>query len=203
MDIKQLKNFIFENNQVENILQSIECHHIKYHSSSSSGYWTCSNRDGDNPNAITVYANENLNCINYTRDIGNPYYLLSLVCFNRQESFFNCIKWLCETLEIDYYHDFNEDIPESLRITKLIYSMQRGNLDQEDDKPLKPISEKILNYYYPYVNDLFYNDGIDYLTQREFEIGYDPETNRITIPIYDEIGSFVGVKGPMFKKELL
>ena len=52
----------------------------------------------------------------------------------------------------------------------------------------------------PYVNDLFFKDNIDYGTQAKFEVGYDEQTNRITIPIRDEIGTLVGVKGRMFGK---
>lgn len=128
--------------------------------------------------------------------------MLDLVSYNKKISFFEGLKFICDILGISYYHDFNEDIPESIKITKLIYEMKQGNIEQEDERPLKPISEKILTYYKPYVNDLFYDDGISYSVQREFEIGYDEESNRITIPIRDEIGNLVGVKGRLFKKEL-
>ena len=43
---------------------------------------------------------------------------------------------------------------------------------------------------------------ISYETQIEFEIGYDESTNRITIPIRDEISSLVGVKGRLLKEEI-
>ena len=49
---------------------------------------------------------------------------------------------------------------------------------------------------------MFHNDNISYEVQREFEIGYDDFSNRITIPIRDEIGSLVGVKGRLFQREL-
>ena len=39
LDVKELKNYIYENRYVEQILESIGCHHIKYHASNS--YWTC------------------------------------------------------------------------------------------------------------------------------------------------------------------
>lgn len=128
--------------------------------------------------------------------------LITLVCFNKNLSFSHGIKYICELLGLDYYSNLEDEIPESLKITKLIYELNQGNDEQEEDKPLKPISEKILTYYRPYVNDLFYEDGIDYNTQREFEIGYDEESNRITIPIYDDLQTLVGVKGRLFKKEI-
>ena len=39
LDAKELKNYIYENRYVEQILESIGCHHIKYHASNT--YWTC------------------------------------------------------------------------------------------------------------------------------------------------------------------
>lgn len=94
-----------------------------------------------------------------------------------------------------------QSIPESLKILKLVNEMSTEQTD-EKEVPLKPIPVEILDYYKPYVNDLFYEDGISYSTQKEFQIGYDTETNRITIPIYSEIGDLVGVKGRLFQKEV-
>ena len=77
-----------------------------------------------------------------------------------------------------------------------------SNISEEKEKPLQPISENILSYYKPYVNDLFYEDYIDYETQREFEIGFDEETNRYTIPIRSELGDLVGVKARYFDRKV-
>lgn len=206
MEAQKLKEFIYENNLIQQILEDIGCHHIKYHSSGNPDpYLTAANPDGNNASAIVVYNKPNLKCINYTRDISkNPDCadIISLVCFIKQLSFFEGLKYICNAIGIDYYKDFDEDIPESLRITNLIFELQQNIEIDEEEKPLKPISEKILSYYKPYVNDMFYNDGIDYLIQKEFEIAYDEETNRITIPIRDEIGNLVGVKGRLFKSQL-
>ena len=202
MNGKDLKNYIYENNFIPQILESVVCHHIRFHDK----YWTCGNYNGDNQTAISVYNTEYINVVNYTRDITQngklPSDLISLVCFNKELSPFNGIKFICGELGLDYYHDFEEDIPESLKITKLIFDLQQADSETEDEKPLKPIDIKILTYYKPYVNDMFFNDNIDYNTQREFEIGYDPESNRITIPIYSELDDLVGVKGRLFKEQI-
>lgn len=63
MDARELKEYILENNYVEQILDAIHCHHIKFH----GDYWTCGNPDGDNTGAIVIYNTENLSCTNYTR----------------------------------------------------------------------------------------------------------------------------------------
>jgi DNA primase len=202
LDVRELKNYIYENNYVEQILENIECHHIKYHS--SGGYWTCGNRDGDNKQAIVIRNNEFLYCENYTRKISNSNRatdIIDLVCYSLDITFPYALQTICNEIGVSYYHDFDEDIPESFKILKLLEEMD-DNYDEENDRPLVQISDEILSYYKPYVNDLFYNDNIDYQTQKEFEIGYDEYTNRITIPIRSEIGDLVGVKGRLFKTEL-
>lgn len=201
MDVMQLKTYIFEENHVEEILQDIGCHHIYYH---TSGYWTCANNDGDNKQAVVIRNNEYLSCTNYTRQmvsINRKTDLIDLVCFNKNLTFPEALKYVCNLIGIEYYHDFNEDAPESLQITDLILKMQTNDA-YSLDKPLRPISKKILSYYNNRVNDLFLKDNISYATQQDFQIGYDPESNRITIPIFSEIGDLVGVKGRLFKSNL-
>lgn len=202
MDVKELKNYIYENGYTEEILKSIGCHHIKYHI--SGGYWTCGNYNGDRNNAVTVYNNEYLLCINHTRQMikgTRSTDIIDLVCYSKNLSFPKGLEYICVETGISYYHDFEEDIPESFKILKEIENMS-SNTFSEKEKPLKPVSEKILSYYKRYVNDLFYNDNIDYNTQKEFEIGFDVESNRYTIPIRSEIGHLVGVKGRYFYKEV-
>lgn len=202
MDVKELKNYIFENNYVEQILESVNCHHIKYHISNS--YWTAANPDGDNRSAIILYNNEQLICLNKTRQMiksNRVTDIIDLICYIKKLSFPDGLKFICDEIGMSYYHDFEEDIPESFKILKDLEDMNT-NLVNERDKPLKPISEHILSYYKNYVNDLFYEDNIDYQTQKEFEIGFDAESNRYTIPIRSELGDLIGVKGRYFYRDV-
>ena len=199
MDIKKLKRIIFEQNKVEYILNDIGCKDIVRHDT----YYSCANYNGDNRTAINQYFDtEYLNCINYTRDIryntklNNPTSIIDLICYNKKINLFQCANYLCEILGVDYYSlQNNGDLPESLKLLQMLEDMSCGDYDEEENKPLKPISEKILTYYKPYVNLMFYRDNISYDIQKEFEVGYDDSTNCITIPIRDELGNLVGVKG--------
>lgn len=198
IDIQELKQYILENQQIEPILESLGCHHIKH----KNGFFQCGNPDGDNQTAISVYENENLTTIDYTRDIakaGHGADIISLVQFFKNISFPLTIKDICEEVGLDYYHDFTADLPESIRMTKMLLAMTNDLATEDDEhRPLKPITETILNYYPIRVNDMFLKDNISYETQNIFEIGYDDFTNRITIPIRDELGNLVGVKGRLF-----
>ena len=201
MDIEALKENILENDLIPVILEEVGCHHIRHR----DGMYQCANPDGDNNTAVCVYENTNLTTVNYTRDITQGRKsadLISLVEFYRNESFSYAIKWICDVLDIDYYSDGNENLPESLSITKMLLELQANDNTESDEKPLKPIPEKSLTYYKSYVNDMFMEDGVSYDTQREFEIGYDEESNRITIPIRDDLGNLVGVKGRYFYRKI-
>ena len=202
MDIEILKEHILENNFIPTILEELGCHHIR----KKDGYFQCANPDGDNTTAVCVYENTSLTTINYTRDISNGKNihtdLISLVEFYKNETFPYAVKWICDVLDIDYYSNLDEDLPKSLQLTKMLVEMQSVDTESETEKPLKPISEKILSYFKPYVNDMFNEDGVSYETQAEFEIGYDEFTNRITIPIRDDLGNLVGVKARYFYRQV-
>lgn len=202
MDIEILKEHILENNFIPTILEELGCHHIR----KKDGYFQCANPDGDNLTAVCVYENTSLTTINYTRGISNGKNihtdLISLVEFYKNETFPYAVKWICDVLDIDYYSNLDEDLPKSIQLTKMLVEMQSVDTETETEKPLKPIPEKILSYFKPYVNDMFNEDGVSYDTQAEFEIGYDEFTNRITIPIRDDLGNLVGVKARYFYRQV-
>lgn len=201
MDIESLKENILENDLIPVVLEEVGCHHVKHR----DGFYQCANPDGDNTTAVCVYENTNLTTINYTRDITNGRKgsdLISLVEFYKNETFPHAIKWICDVLDIDYYSNPEDELPESLKLTKMLLDLQENDNVEEEEKPLKPISERILSYYKPYVNNMFLEDNVGYDTQSEFEIGYDEESNRITIPIRDDLGNLVGVKARYFYRKV-
>ena len=204
MEISELKEYIYDNRKVEEILTELNCHSIKYHNGTKQ-YWSCAFPDGDNTKGLIVYDNEYLGVTSYTRQIENPYggniSIIDVVCFIEGLYLYKAIKWLCDLFGLDYYSNPSENLPESLQWTKMIIDMQSSKEDEKEEY-LKPINEYILNYYKPYVNNVFKSDGISYEVQRDFEVGYDLYSNRYTMPIRDELGTLVGVKGRYFDKEV-
>lgn len=61
--------------------------------------------------------------------------------------------------------------------------------------PQKVYDEEILKDYLLLPNERFKHDKIDLNTQVRWNIGYDINTDRITIPIRNEMGQIVGIKG--------
>lgn len=196
MNAQELKSYIHDNDLIEQVLEALGCHHIRRH---SNEYLTCANPDGNNPNAVVIYLNENLTTINYTRQLtNNPRTtdIFDLVAFYRQCMFPEALKDVCGILGLDYYSEPVE-LPESLQILAFLEDM-RLDKDADERGVLKPIDEQILSYYLPYGNTMFYNDGISYEVQKEFNIGYCTRSNRITIPLRDSLGTLCGVKGRYF-----
>ena len=197
MDVSALKEYSVDNDCVGTILDSLGCKEVKRH---ATFYTSCNADGGDNSNAVNVFL-PSLAVVDYTRDldkVSSIHDLFTLVQFYKDCSFFEALKYVCEYIGISPYHDFDEDLPESLKITRTLMQMIYNDDEGEPDKPLKPIPDCILSYYLPCVNDFFKNDGIFYNVQKTFEIGYDPCTNRITIPIRNYDGKLIGVKGRWF-----
>ena len=196
MDIRELKEEILNREVISDILSEIGCHHIQ----DRGEYFSCGNLDGDNPRAIVVYKNEYISCTNYTRQItksGRTADIFDLISYIQDCSFAEAMKFVCNLVGLDYYGE-NTDMPESLQIIKLLKQMSIGE-DDEGNTSVKPISEKVLDYYIDAGNVLFVDDGISLATQKEWEIKYDPHTNSICIPIRDEIGNLIATKARRFK----
>ena len=195
MDIRELKEEILQRELISDILSGIGCHHIQ----DRGEYISCGNRDGDNPKAIIVYKNEYIGCVNYTRQItkhGRSADIFDLIAYVEDCSFAEAMKFVCNIAGLDYYGE-TQELPESLQIIKLLKEISIGD-NEEDNSPVKPISEKILQYYLPYGNQMWESEGISLQTQQDFSIMYDPYSNYIVIPIYDGVGSLVGIKGRYF-----
>lgn len=192
MDVKDLYNRITSDNKLKHILKELGMHHI----SDKGDYISCGMPNGNNTKSTIVYKNS-FNVEAYTRNIEDKYghkNLISLVMFIKKMYFLNALKWICDICGYDYYgKDYKK--PEILSFLSNIRSMRKGHKEKEEEYQNKPLNENILNTYLSYCNTMFLKDGIDKHTQRMFNIGYDLETHRITIPIRDELGTLVGVKG--------
>lgn len=78
---------------------------------------------------------------------------------------------------------------------RLIFGGVYEHIIHREDSPPKTYDESILDDYLKVPNVRFQHDHISLETQMEFGIGYDVETDRITIPIRDQHGSLMGIKG--------
>lgn len=96
MDSKTLKEYIYQNDLVENVLESLNIHSIRNH----GHYITCGFPDGDNPSALTIKVIPYLAIKSYTRPIVNPRGfqtdIVDLVCFVKKLEPFKALLYLSE-----------------------------------------------------------------------------------------------------------
>lgn len=64
----------------------------------------------------------------------------------------------------------------------------------------KILNNNLLNQFIEIPNLEFIDEGINYKTQETFRIGYSLRHNRITIPIFDDRGNLISVKGRVIKE---
>lgn len=82
--------------------------------------------------------------------------------------------------------------PQSRR---LIFGGVYEHIIHMADSSPKTYDESILDEYLKVPNERFQRDNISLEAQMKFGIGYDVGTDRITIPIRDQHGSLMGIKG--------
>lgn len=167
MEARTIKEYIFNNNKVEYVLEQLGMHHIKWHNGEE--YITCGMPDGDNISSTTVYNDSFLGVRAYTRDIKDAYGIsdiISLVTFIRHCFFTESINWLCELLGLDYYSE-EQVVDFSIMYENKVLALckqTKGN----SIETLKPISEEVLKSYLDWNNTEFLKDHISRETQTEF-----------------------------------
>lgn len=149
---------------------------------------------GDDPTSLQVYIDTlNVNC--YTEPLPRPSDIITLVQHYKEMSFSKAMYYICLVCGYEYYaSNYSVTKPENDPCMLFLDSIEPKEHSLEE-VPLRIIDESILNTYIPGAHILFLNEGISCETQNLFEIGYSIRDNCITIPIRDDLGNLVGVKG--------
>lgn len=204
MTIQELKEYIYKEGKIEFILESIGCHSIKYHQNKK--YYSCANipnqdGDGDNKTAINVYNDENLGCINYTRNIGKPADLITLVGYNMNLSFVESVKYLHKLLGLKYqYNSRQESKDKTDKIDPLeIFKKVKRKRNKVNINDIEIYDSSIIEEYEPVLHiDWVRDDGITEFTRKKFNIGYSHKHKRIVIPVRywaGEEDDYIGIIG--------
>ena len=114
----------------------------------------------------------------------------------------NLVSWICKEKNVKF-KDVLINIKSILHLSddwrpqnrRLIFGGVYEHIIHRADSPPKTYDESILDDYLKVPNVRFQRDHISLETQMEFGISYDVNTDRIVIPIRDQHGSLMGVKG--------
>jgi len=207
-DLQLIKEEIYNCGLVKPLLESMGCDFIK----AKDNRIEAMRPDGSNKRSVQVYLNESLPCKIRTKshlpklDI---YGLVSYLKHNKEspdsirKDISQAKKYIVETLSLSQFiSNYNGNIQDDPNAwLKRIKKRKKKKINLDEIEPNPVIPESVLDGFImlPHMNFLI--EGIPWGTQKEYEIGYDLQTERITIPVRNSDGLLVGVKGRATKKE--
>lgn len=192
MDAQELKKYIHENNYVDDILNKLECHHIRpYNTEYRAGL---PNRTYGN--SIVIKRDEYLNTRVYTSEKTIQGDIFTLVMLLKNKNFPQSVRWLHKVLSLPYTYsleDKSEKKKDPLKIFKKIIKNENKEIDK---RSLIVYDKNILKNMVLIPSLTFFREGISIQTQEKFEIGYSTERERIGIPHkYWQNGRYLGIIG--------
>jgi hypothetical protein len=190
MDIKELKQKILEDTvYIQNILETIGCHRI---TKLNSEFRCARNQSDTNATRVSVKLDENISSRIYDL-IPIKGDIFTLIMELQKISLSESIKLCCGVLGIKHVYSNTKPKSQKKAFGGFYKSIQKEN--NNNSIVIKTHSDEILNHYQNWGSIRFYNDRIEYDVQTDFDIMYDPETNRILVPWRDVFGNIIGIMG--------
>lgn len=203
-EVEELKKQIYDDMRIKEVLEYLGMHGIKSHG--DIDYWTCGMPDGDNTSSTTIYNEEKIGVMSYTR-IGSTD-IIGLVQYIEKTDFKGALNWLYDILKIPqkYYDSIGQykiKQPAKIFINRLQLkkeqTTERRNITLYEDVVL----EKYVSW--DYENKDFEDDNIlpavqyrygliPYLEEKPVSWNLTYYTGYMVIPIFDEIGNLFGTK---------
>ena len=181
--IQELKKQLLEN--PENICSLLEEFEFEHITLKRNEIRFARNREGGQNIRIKLENNDYLNVTDYARSEHCD--IVSYIIKEKHTDFRTVLTTIKRILHLS-----DDWRPPNRR---LLFGGIYENIIHREDAPPPIYDESILDEYIKLPNERFQRDRISLETQMDFGIGYDPETDRITIPIRDQHGSLMGVKG--------
>lgn len=146
-----------------------------------------SREEGTNPTAMRLSLKTLKFVCFSTNEYGNIY---TLVMKNKDMNFPKALNYVAEFLGLS-----RKSLSQKI---KYPFSGFYKGLIKELNEPeyaMEIYDESILDEFQNIYNLMFFRDGIDFQTQKEFGVGFDLETLRITVPEYTLDGKLCGIMG--------
>ena len=185
MTSDKLKEYIYENNKIEYILENLGCHNIKFNE--LKGYYSATQPDGDNLQGVNIKNNKYLSYRSFSRGItyDDNKDLISLVMDIKGFVFTEAMNYIHNLLGLEYdgqaVAKSSKKAAEALKIFKKIKDRRKHSLMINVDD-VQYLDEKLLNDYVPLLHIDWYREGIMPWTRKVFDIEYSYQNKRIVIP---------------------
>ena len=194
MTINELKEYIYENNKIQDILEALGCHEIKYNAQRE--YWSAAQPDGDNPMGVVIRNNQYLSYRSFSRgvDYEDGKDLISLIETIKKLSFVESVKYLHKILELPFEFKKKEEKPKKkydpLSVFKKVLRCNRRVVDVAD---IQILEDKLLNDFVPMLHISWLKQGITERTRKKFGLCYSYRHKRVVIPMkYWATGELLG-----------
>ncbi len=182
--MKQLKEQMLQGDNIERILEYFNYDKIKRVSKNEI---RCAYDSEGNATAIRIKLDENISAMDFVRNVGGD--IIKLIMTNRELTFREVVEGIKEVIGVT---DFNYRKKEQNFLTLF---NKLGHNKEQDKKALTTYPESTLDKFSNHWNVRFLKDNISIDVQKEFNIGFDDESQRITIPWRDFEGNLCGVMG--------
>lgn len=201
-DLKLIKEKIYKENRIEEILEKLGCEYIKHEQGGK--LITARLPDGRNKRALQVRNNESLTVHIRNRGIKTDIYgLVSYIlneCRNQSqmsEDLPYAKDWLIDQIDFDIGFYKPKKRIEYNTWLKPFKNRRKKSIVTEN----KVLSESIKNNFIMIPYYYWILEGISAETQIEFETGIDLQTKRVVNMVRNKKGELIGVKGRAMLKE--
>lgn len=197
MTAKELKQYIIEHDKLIDILEHINCHSIR---KANDKYIKCGIADGDNPTSTTVFLDDYIGVITYTRNIKSENQtsqadLINLVAYSLGMEYKSAKNYLIGYLGLDNKGSSVTKYDPISFFRKSIRKAKRNSLKEEQVYYDVDILKEYLDM--PHI-DLIKNDGlIDLNILKKYRVMFDQRTGRVLFPHfkYDDSTKIAGIVG--------
>jgi DNA primase len=204
-DLQSIKQRIHEEERIEELLKLLDCWGID--TEQGGLLFTAGLPDGTNRRSVQIKNNDYLNSHIRSKGIeGDIFTIVSYILYGSEteDEFKNCLSkskyWLCKTLNYyeyidEFYKLMLEDPSEKVNYNKWLHGIQKNRSKNQTNLANEVLSPSILDDYIMLPHIKWLDEGINYHTQVEFQVGFDVRSERIIFGIHDKHGNLIGVKG--------
>ena len=194
MTINELKEYIYEQNKIQYILEQLGCHEVRYNAQRET--YSAAHKDGDNPQGVNIRNNKYLNYRSFSRgiDYEDNQDLISLVETTNKMSFVEAVKYLHKILDLPFEFKKQKEKPQNkydpLNIFKRVLRSNRMIVDVND---IQTLEDEALNDFVPMLHIDWLREGIMPWTREKFGLAYSYKHKRVVIPMrYWATGELLG-----------
>lgn len=167
-----------------NILETFDCHKARINGREIR----CAREEGANPTAVVIRLVQNENLLIKDYELNIVLDLINYLIKVKNATFKDVMNAIKQELHLDSIYNYKKK-------TGLFGGLYDGLNRNNGEISVITYPEEILKQYGDTPNTLWLQDGISLSTQRKWSIGYDVQSQRITMPIRTSTGEIMAIKG--------